>query len=78
MALNLARHVKGNKKDRYTGSKIKGKVGPLTKEARAPKQRTRKKAEVLSILFASVFTYKISLQTYQATESIEKIKAKEI
>ncbi|KFV17941.1 hypothetical protein N340_02406, partial [Tauraco erythrolophus] len=70
--LNLARDIKGNKKNfyRYVSDKKKSRenVGPLRKEMGDLATQDMEKAEVLSDFFASVFTGKSSSGTAQVTE----------
>ncbi|GAB0193896.1 hypothetical protein GRJ2_001854900 [Grus japonensis] len=67
--LNLARHVKGNKKSfyRYVSDKMcpsmEEKCGPLWKETRDLVTQDMEKAEVPNDFFASVFTGKCSSHT---------------
>ncbi|PKU36536.1 rna-directed dna polymerase from mobile element jockey- hypothetical protein [Limosa lapponica baueri] len=69
--LNLARDIKGNKKNFYKYVRDKGKtredVGPLRKEKELVTQ-DMEKAEVLNDFFASVFTGKGSNHTAQVAE----------
>ncbi|KFV18986.1 hypothetical protein N340_02246, partial [Tauraco erythrolophus] len=70
--LNLARDIKGNKKNfyRYVSDKIRSRenVGPLRKETEDLATRDMEKAEVLNDFFVSVFTGKSSSCTAQVTE----------
>ncbi|KFV17626.1 hypothetical protein N340_12724, partial [Tauraco erythrolophus] len=70
--LNLARDIKGDKKNfyRYVSDKKRSRenVGPLQKETEDLATRDMEKAEVLSDFFASVFTGKSSSCTAQVTE----------
>ncbi|KFU99993.1 hypothetical protein N340_08025, partial [Tauraco erythrolophus] len=70
--LNLARDIKGNKKNfyRYVSDKKRSRenVGPLRKETGDLATRDMEKAEVLNDFFASVFTGKSSSGTAQVTE----------
>ncbi|KFV08192.1 hypothetical protein N340_06134, partial [Tauraco erythrolophus] len=70
--LNLARDIKGNKKNfyRYVSDKKRSreKVGPLQKEIGDLATRDMEKAEVLNDFFASVFAGKSSSCTAQVTE----------
>ncbi|KFV03471.1 hypothetical protein N340_12087, partial [Tauraco erythrolophus] len=70
--LNLARDIKGNKKNfyRYVSDKKRPRenVGPLRKEMGDLATRDIEKAEVLNDFFASVFTGKSSSCTAQVTE----------
>ncbi|KFV06959.1 hypothetical protein N340_13909, partial [Tauraco erythrolophus] len=70
--LNLARNIKGNKKNfyRYVSDKKKSRenVGPLRKETGALATWDMEKAEVLNDFFASVFTGKSSSCTAQVTK----------
>ncbi|KFV15062.1 hypothetical protein N340_07525, partial [Tauraco erythrolophus] len=70
--LNLARDIKGNKKNfyRYVNDKKRSRenVGPLRKETGDLATRDMEKAEVLNDSFASVFTGKSSSCTAQVAE----------
>ncbi|KFV13270.1 hypothetical protein N340_03166, partial [Tauraco erythrolophus] len=70
--LNLARDIKGNKKNfyRYVSDKKRSKenVSPLQKETGDLATQDMEKAEVLNAFFASVFTGKSSSCTAQVTE----------
>ncbi|KFU99773.1 hypothetical protein N340_10986, partial [Tauraco erythrolophus] len=70
--LNLARDIKGNKKNfyRYVSHKKRTRenVGPLRKETGDLATRDMEKAEVLNDFFASVFTGMNSSCTAQVTE----------
>ncbi|KFV19528.1 hypothetical protein N340_02998, partial [Tauraco erythrolophus] len=70
--LNLARDIKGNKKNfyRYVSDKKRSRedVGPLWKETGDLATRDMEKAEVPNDFFASVFTGKSSSGTAQVTE----------
>ncbi|KFV20297.1 hypothetical protein N340_07071, partial [Tauraco erythrolophus] len=70
--LNLARDIKGNKKNfyRYVSDKKRSRenVGPLRKETGNLATRDMEKAEVLNDFFASVFTGKSCSCTAQVTE----------
>ncbi|KFV20917.1 hypothetical protein N340_02423, partial [Tauraco erythrolophus] len=69
--LNLARDIKGNKKNfyRYVSDKrSRENVGPLRKETGDLAIQNMEKAEVLNDFFASVFTGKSSSCTAHATE----------
>ncbi|KFV08322.1 hypothetical protein N340_11415, partial [Tauraco erythrolophus] len=70
--LNLARDIKGNKKNfyRYVSDKKRSRenVGPLRKETGDLATQDMEKAEVLNDFFASVFTGKSSSCTAQVTE----------
>ncbi|KFQ20880.1 hypothetical protein N332_01897, partial [Mesitornis unicolor] len=72
MKLNLARDIKGNKKNfyRYISDKRKARedMGPLWKENGELVTRDTEKAEVLNDFFASVFTGKGSSHAAQVTE----------
>ncbi|KFV13664.1 hypothetical protein N340_14065, partial [Tauraco erythrolophus] len=70
--LNLARDIKGNKKNfyRYISDKKRSRenVGPLGKETEDLATRDMEEAEGLNDFFASVFTGKSSSCTAQVTE----------
>ncbi|KFV13637.1 hypothetical protein N340_12895, partial [Tauraco erythrolophus] len=70
--LNLARDIKGNKKNfyRYVSDTKKSRknVGPFRKETGDLATRDMEKAEVLNDVFASVFTGKSSSSTAQVAE----------
>jgi len=70
--LNLARDIKGNKKNfcRYIGDKRKTRenVDPLWKETGGLVTQDKKKAEVLNDFFPSVLTGKCSSHTTQDTD----------
>ncbi|KFV19911.1 hypothetical protein N340_04997, partial [Tauraco erythrolophus] len=70
--LNLARDIKGNKKNfyRYVSDKKRSRenVGPLQKETGKPATQDMEKTKVLNDFFASVFTGKSSSCTAQVTE----------
>jgi len=76
LELKLARDVKNNKKGfcKYISSKRKtrGNVGPLLNEVSALVTEDTEKAELLSALFASVFSAKASPQVCQALEAREE------
>ncbi|KFV11016.1 hypothetical protein N340_00534, partial [Tauraco erythrolophus] len=70
--LNLARDIKGNKKNFYRcvseKKRFRENVGPLQKETGDLATRDMEKADVLNDFFASVFTGKSSSCTAQVTE----------
>ncbi|KFV09627.1 hypothetical protein N340_04878, partial [Tauraco erythrolophus] len=72
IGLNLARDIKGNKKNfyRYVSDKKRSRenVGPLQKEMEDLATRDMEKAEVLNYFFSSVFTGKSSSGTAQVAE----------
>jgi len=76
LELDLARHVKDNKKGffKYRSSKQKNgeNAGPLLNEVGALVMEDAEKAELLNAFFASVLAAKAGPQAYQSLEPREK------